>query len=362
MKINLAINTAFEGYAWQSHDAYAISKLNKYKKTIGSFPDPSDGTIPYGGIFIYEDEVVFYRYHIAVKSDSKGRDALYVVLGSCPRDAVGKINFRLLFEAQPFAEPMLPYPKEVDFAESASDNAEVSYDEGFEKKYSGVEALSLLGDIFANYPEDNLFIKLAGTSSMPTYSLKYTKRIVEQPTVTMPASEAEEPMPTESLFEPEQPKYDEKAESSEATEYKEHAVEVVSTEAAKADQRVYGDYRAEQRYSGKSLSLRLVITVGLCILLGGIVGGVIIGIMITKQSAPSRPGGKADAVNKEDVKEIIDETNSVAHVESVITNSVDKVDLLKEQIDEDCERPDVMQKKTGDKANFKLKQHGVEGK
>ncbi len=79
MKINLAVYTAVNGYDWQPGTCYSMEDLVRYKGGIGKLPNPLMDTVPYGGIFNDGDTIVFYRMHMAIKSDAKGRDSLYLV-------------------------------------------------------------------------------------------------------------------------------------------------------------------------------------------------------------------------------------------------------------------------------------------
>ena len=115
MKINLAVYTATEGYSWQTGTRILNSDLIEYKKIIGRFPDPTVDTLPFGGAFVYHNKVVFYRFHIAKQADSKGRDALYLILGECPKNIAMKIDFNSLFAKTEMASPSNPFPFELDY-------------------------------------------------------------------------------------------------------------------------------------------------------------------------------------------------------------------------------------------------------
>ena len=110
MKMELAVYTAQEGYSWQPGTAIAVEDLVRFKKCMGKFPSPDSMDFPFGGIFLLDDRVVFYRYHVAKKIDFRGRDALYCVLGAVSREEAAKIDPSALFSCPEFAGPMNPFP------------------------------------------------------------------------------------------------------------------------------------------------------------------------------------------------------------------------------------------------------------
>ena len=118
MKVNLAVHTAQEGYAWQPGTAYSPDDLLKFKKHIGKFPSPDSMDFPFGGVFLLDDRVVFYRYHVAKKIDFRGRDALYCVLGAVSREEAAKIDPAALFAYPEFAGPMKPFPVSLEVPEA----------------------------------------------------------------------------------------------------------------------------------------------------------------------------------------------------------------------------------------------------
>ena len=122
MKIDLAVYTAQEGYAWQPDTAIARSELFAFKECIGKFPSTTDYELPYGGVFLKGDQVVFYRFHIASRIDFRGRDALYCVLGVVPRNAAGGVDPRALFALPEFAGPMIPFPATAEVPAAAADD------------------------------------------------------------------------------------------------------------------------------------------------------------------------------------------------------------------------------------------------
>ena len=123
MKIDIAVYTAQNGYSWQKGTNISIQRLKEYKGCIGKFPTPGEEDFPFGGIFLSEDSVVFYRYHIAKKIDFMGRDALYCVLGVVPKAEAARVDPKVLFSLPEFAGVMIPFPTEADVSAAFSDNA-----------------------------------------------------------------------------------------------------------------------------------------------------------------------------------------------------------------------------------------------
>lgn len=118
MKINMAIYTAQEGYSWQPGSSLSAAELKGYKECIGKFPSPDAVDFPFGGVFLKDDKVVFYRYHIAKKIDFRGRDALYCALGVIPKDVAHKVNPVLIFALPQFAGPVKPFPVEAEIGDA----------------------------------------------------------------------------------------------------------------------------------------------------------------------------------------------------------------------------------------------------
>ena len=122
MKIDIAIYTAQEGYAWQPGTVISSNDLKEYKTCIGKFPSPDAPDFPFGGVFLKDDKVVFYRYHVAKKIDFRGRDALYCVLGVVPVSDASKIDPKQLFALPQFAGPVIPFPVNAELITSGTEN------------------------------------------------------------------------------------------------------------------------------------------------------------------------------------------------------------------------------------------------
>ena len=170
MKMKLAIYTAQEGYSWQPGTAFTIEELVAFKKSIGKFPSPDSAEFPFGGIFLLEDRVVFYRYHVAKKIDFRGRDALYCVLGAVSREDAAKIDPAALFACPEFAGPMKPFPTELELPEADS---------------------STVPEWLKNLDSNTLDVRITGTADNPSYAVIQEPIEIPQP----PVSETTVPVP-----------------------------------------------------------------------------------------------------------------------------------------------------------------------
>lgn len=175
MKMNLAIYTAQEGYSWQPGTAFTTEDLVAFKKSIGKFPSPDSTEFPFGGIFLLEDRVVFYRYHVAKKIDFRGRDALYCVLGAVSREDAAKIDPAALFACPEFAGPMKPFPTELELPEADS---------------------SAVPEWLKNLDRNTLDVRITGTADNPSYAV--VQEPIEIPKPPAPESPAPAPPATPS--------------------------------------------------------------------------------------------------------------------------------------------------------------------
>ena len=163
MKMNLAVYTAQEGYAWQPGTALTAEDLGKFKKAIGRFPSADAADFPFGGVLKVDGRVVFYRYHVAKKIDFCGRDALYCVLGAVPFVDAAKIDPAMLFALPEFAGPMKPFPVALEVPEA--DPASVP-------------------DWLKNLDTMTLDVRITGPAENPSYA-------VEQNTIELQQTPAE---------------------------------------------------------------------------------------------------------------------------------------------------------------------------
>ena len=121
MRIEIAVYTAQEGYSWQPGTKISAQELKDYKTCIGKFPSPDAEGFPFGGVFLKDDKVVFYRYHVAKKIDFRGRDALYCVLGVLPKAEAAQIDPKALFALPEFAGVVKPFPTQAELPPASSE-------------------------------------------------------------------------------------------------------------------------------------------------------------------------------------------------------------------------------------------------
>ena len=121
MKIEIAVYTAQEGYSWQPGTKITALELKDYKTCIGKFPSPDAEGFPFGGVFLKDDKIVFYRYHVAKKIDFRGRDALYCVLGALPKAEAAQVDPKALFALPEFAGVVKPFPTQVELPPASSE-------------------------------------------------------------------------------------------------------------------------------------------------------------------------------------------------------------------------------------------------
>ena len=172
MKINLAIYTATEGFDWQPGSAYPRGELNKYKEMIGRFPDILMEKVPYGGIFVCDGKLVFYRLHIAQRGDSRGRDALYCVLGTIPLEAGKKVNLSRVFETPEFRAPMRPFPNSVEIEESLPARPPSTWEE-MQDALNSPSSSAQVGVLATFFSHGKFFCRLDGSVDNPTPRLTY---------------------------------------------------------------------------------------------------------------------------------------------------------------------------------------------
>ncbi len=175
MKIDLAVYTAVDGYDWQPGTSYPRSTLVRFKQGIGRLPDPLMEKLPFGGVFNDGDTIVFYRMHMALRSDSKGRDSLYLVLGTLPKNEVNNVDFKYLFALPEFVKPLKPAPTQTIYIGSQASGAAPDYSASFRRLIRGENALSEIGTWFGNLRDGNLSMRITGTYAEPVVSTQYEK-------------------------------------------------------------------------------------------------------------------------------------------------------------------------------------------
>lgn len=110
MKVNMAVYTAVHGFDWQPGTVFERRELNRFYEMIGDFPDIMMQKVPFGGAFVCDGRFVFYRFHVNVHGDSRGRDALYCVVGAVPVEDAPRLDLAQVMTAPEFAGPVKPFP------------------------------------------------------------------------------------------------------------------------------------------------------------------------------------------------------------------------------------------------------------
>lgn len=110
MKINLAVYTATQGYAWQPGSVYSTDELSRFKLALGTFPSVDGGEFPKKGRIAIEDKVLFYQFSVARHFDFRGRDALYCVVAAVSSEETVGIDEEELFATAEFSKPRNPVP------------------------------------------------------------------------------------------------------------------------------------------------------------------------------------------------------------------------------------------------------------
>ncbi len=162
MKIDLAVYTAQEGYSWQPGTVFSAEDLTEFKKRIGKFPSPDASDFPFGGVFLLDGRVVFYRYHVAKKIDFRGRDALYCVLGAVSRAEASKIDPAALFASPEFAGPMKPFPTVLELPEADP---------------------SAVPEWLKNLDRNTLDVRITGFAENPSYAVVQEPVVVPKPPI-----------------------------------------------------------------------------------------------------------------------------------------------------------------------------------
>ena len=173
MKMELAVYTAQEGYSWQPGTALTADDLLQFKKAMGKFPSPDSMDFPFGGVFLLDNRVVFYRYHVAKKIDFRGRDALYCVLGAVSREEAAKIDPAALFARPEFAGPMKPFPVSLDVPEAEAD---------------------AVPKWLKNLNTMTLDVRITGTADSPSYAVVQNPVEVPEPPPEKPIVEGPNPV------------------------------------------------------------------------------------------------------------------------------------------------------------------------
>lgn len=172
MKINLAVWTAVNGYAWQPGHVYSPEDLVRYKDEIGAL-DPNN--LPFGGVFLKDGNAVFWRVQIAPRMDSCGRGAVYCVVGAVPEDMAAKVDFRAVFASSEVSQPQKPFPTALDLPECTCEFKSPLGSKGFaERRFNGTETFSEIGGWCKEARGGQLKIRITGTQDTPLFIVAYT--------------------------------------------------------------------------------------------------------------------------------------------------------------------------------------------
>ena len=207
MKIDLAVWTAVNGYDWQPGSVYSPKELAGYKDEIGPLvPD----SLPLGGLFLKDEKAVFYRVQIAERMDSRGRGAIYCVLGTVPEDRAEEIDFSVVFNSAEMAQPQKPFPTAIEHqVESREFKSPLGRSAFDERRFTGVETFSELGGWCEEAKGGKLNVRITGTMDAPLFTVNYkphVEPVIEppkpQPQPLQRQSENYHDMPPNSPYKP----------------------------------------------------------------------------------------------------------------------------------------------------------------
>jgi hypothetical protein len=182
MKIDLAVWTAVNGYDWQPGSVYSPKELAGYKDEIGPLvPD----SLPLGGLFLKDGKAVFYRVQIAERMDSRGRGAIYCVLGTVPEDKAKEVDFAAVFNSAEVAKPQKPFPTALEYQEGTRDyKSPLGLSPLAERRFTGVETFSELGGWCNEAKGGKLSVRITGNMEAPLFAVNYKPRV--EPVVEPP--------------------------------------------------------------------------------------------------------------------------------------------------------------------------------
>lgn len=171
MKIDLAVWTAVNGYEWQPGSVYSPKELAGYKDAIGPLEQYS---LPLGGLFLKDGKAVFYRVQIAERMDSRGRGAIYLVLGTVPEERATEVNFAEIFNSPELSKPQKPFPTAIEYNAIQRECTTSLGREGFtERRFSGVKTFAELGGWCAEAKGGKLNVQITGTMESPLFTVGY---------------------------------------------------------------------------------------------------------------------------------------------------------------------------------------------
>ena len=180
MKIPLAVYTAVDGFDWQPGTVFSRAELNRYMAMIGKFPDIIFEKIPYGGAFVCDGRFAFYRFHVAERGDSRGRDALYCVLGSVTLAEAKRLDMSTVFNTPEFSAPMRPFPTTVEVSEREPPPAPKSRAE-LDDRIAGLRMASDVGFYASFFGKGKFDCRLEGGPANPSVRIS-----CENPDIPLP--------------------------------------------------------------------------------------------------------------------------------------------------------------------------------
>lgn len=186
MKIDLAVWTAVNGYAWQPGSVYSPKELDSYKNEIGKL-DASD--LPFGGLFLKDGKAVFWRTQIAPHMDSCGRGAVYCVVGAVPEEMASKVDFHAVFASSEVSKPQKPFPTSLELPERTGGFKSPLGNAVFvERRFDGVETFAELGGWCEEAKGRQLDVWITGSLAAPLFIVACKPRAVPPPPPPPPPS------------------------------------------------------------------------------------------------------------------------------------------------------------------------------
>lgn len=200
MKIDLAVWTAVNGYEWQPGSVYSQRELAGYKDAIGPLEQYS---LPLGGLFLKDGKAVFYRVQIADRMDSRGRGAIYLVLGTVPEENASGVDFAEIFNSPEMAKPQKPFPTAIEHdvkpCECKTPLGRVAFTE---RRFNGTGTFSDLGGWCAEAQGGKLNVQITGTMESPLFTVGYAPYVAPAPVKKEPERPQERHSPADSRGEP----------------------------------------------------------------------------------------------------------------------------------------------------------------
>ena len=202
MKIDLAVWTAVNGYEWQPGSVYPQRELAGYKDAIGPLEPYS---LPLGGLFLKDGKAVFYRVQIAERMDSRGRGAVYLVLGAIPAGRAAEVDFAEIFNSPEMSKPRKPFPTAIEHNAKPRECRTPLGRGGFaERRFNGARIFSDLGGWCAEAKGGKLNVRITGTMESPLFTVGYAPSVASAP--VFPVGYATSVAPAPVRKEPEWPR------------------------------------------------------------------------------------------------------------------------------------------------------------